>query len=85
MFLRTLLRQPSTINGFASSQVLDTEISRAQPSLSFTSISILRSLMAALEELELHVHNTTTRSDHSHMYICILREQQLHDLLPPSR
>lgn len=41
--------------------------------------------MGALEELELHVHNTTIRSDHSHMYICILREQQSHDLLPPSR
>ncbi|XP_008803739.1 acetyl-CoA carboxylase 1-like [Phoenix dactylifera] len=85
MFLRTLVRQPNMTNGFSSSEVLDSEIICAQSHLPFASISILRSLMAALEELELHVHNATIRSDHSHMYLCILREQQLFDLMPVSR
>ncbi|ONK64464.1 uncharacterized protein A4U43_C07F26320 [Asparagus officinalis] len=86
MFLRTLVRQPNTTDGFFSvGQGLDMEISHVQPSMSFTSVSILRSLFAALEELELHVHSEAIRSDHSHMYLCILREQQLFDLLPSSR
>jgi len=85
MFLRTLVRQPSTTDGFSLGQGLDMEICRAQPSIPFTAISILRSLLAALEELELHIHSATIRSDHSHMYLCILREQQLFDLLPLSR
>ncbi|XP_010916915.1 acetyl-CoA carboxylase 1 [Elaeis guineensis] len=85
MFLRTLVRQPSMTNGFSSSEILDSEIICAQCHLSFASVSILRSLMGALEELELHVHNATIRSDHSHMYLCILREQQLFDLIPVSR
>lgn len=85
MFLRMILRQPRANTGFGSSPSLDIEIYRAQPYLSFTSMSILRSLMTALEELELQVHNATIRSDCSHMYICILREQVFHDLLPPSR
>ncbi|XP_072977660.1 acetyl-CoA carboxylase 1-like isoform X1 [Typha angustifolia] len=82
MFLRTLLRQPSTPTGFSSSEVVNLETSRAQPSLSFTSSSILRSLMAALEELELHVHKATVRSDHSHMFLCILQEQMFSDIIP---
>uniref|UniRef100_A0A6V7QRJ1 Acetyl-CoA carboxylase n=1 Tax=Ananas comosus var. bracteatus TaxID=296719 RepID=A0A6V7QRJ1_ANACO len=85
MFLRTLVRQPRLSSGFSSSQDVNTVISCAKSSLSFTASSILRSLMAALEELELHVHNTTIRSDHSHMYLCILREQQLYDLINYSR
>lgn len=86
MFLRTLVRQPSTTDGFFSlGQGHDVEICRVQHSMSFTSISILRSLFAALEELELHVHNATVRSDHCHMYLCILREQNLFDLLPIAR
>lgn len=85
MFLRTLVRQPNTTDGFSLGQGLDMEIYRAQTSLPFTSVSILRSLLAALEELELHVHSATMRADHSHMYLCILREQQLFDLLPLSR
>ncbi|XP_072972493.1 acetyl-CoA carboxylase 1-like isoform X1 [Typha angustifolia] len=85
MFLRTLVRQPRTMIGFSSNREVDTEMNSAISSLSFTSTSILRSSMAALEELELRIHNTTIRSDHSHMYFCILREQQLADLLTFSR
>ncbi|ONM18402.1 acetyl-CoA carboxylase2 [Zea mays] len=49
-----------------------------EESLSFTSNSILRSLMTAIEELELHA----IRTGHSHMYLCILKEQKLLDLIP---
>uniref|UniRef100_A0A5B7AAD4 Putative Acetyl-CoA carboxylase 1-like protein n=1 Tax=Davidia involucrata TaxID=16924 RepID=A0A5B7AAD4_DAVIN len=35
-----------------------------------------------MEELELHVHNSTIKSDHAHMYLYILREQQIEDLVP---
>lgn len=84
MFLRTIVRQPSVTNGFLPGSI-DNEVSRAQASSSFTSNSILRSLMAALEEIELHAHNEAVRSGHSHMYLCIMREQQLFDLIPFSR
>ncbi|KAJ4950118.1 hypothetical protein NE237_026950 [Protea cynaroides] len=85
MFLRTLVRQPSTNEGFSMYQGLDGRISNAQLDTSFTSKSILRSLMAALEELELRVHNDTIKADHAHMYLCILREQQVDDLVSYSR
>lgn len=83
MFLRTLVRQP-TKEWFSPSGYQDSEISgpKSQLTLSFTSRSILRSLVTAMEELELHVHNATVKSDHSHMYLYILKEQQIDDLVP---
>lgn len=81
MFLRTLVRQ-STNEGFTSYPGLSKETSVAQWNMSFTSRSILRSLMASMEELELNMHNASFRSDHAHMYLCILREQQINDLVP---
>lgn len=85
MFLRTLVRQPKAADAFSSARVLSVELARAQHSLSVTSSSIIRSLMAALEEIELYMHNATIRSDHSHMYLCILQQQRIRDLLPYSR
>lgn len=85
MFLRTIVRQPSTTEGFSLGQALDIETAQAKQSMSFTSICILRSILTALEELELNVHNATIRSEHSHMYLCVLREQQLYDLVPYAR
>ncbi|KAF8411504.1 hypothetical protein HHK36_004056 [Tetracentron sinense] len=85
MFLRTLVRQPTTNEGFSVYQGLDVRTTQAQLAVSFTSRSILRSLMAALEELELHAHSASFKSDHSHMYLCILREQQIDDLVPYPR
>ncbi|KAF7816939.1 acetyl-CoA carboxylase 1-like [Senna tora] len=82
MFLRTLVRQPVTSDGFSSYQGFDVETSRSQLDMSFTSRSILRSLMAAMEELELNAHNATVRPEHAHMYLYIIREQQISDLLP---
>lgn len=84
MFLRTLVRQPTANEGLVSypGHFLETNCTHA---LSFTSKSILRSLMAAMEELELNVHNAKIKSDHAHMYLCILREQQIYDLLPFSK
>ncbi|THG06726.1 hypothetical protein TEA_029509 [Camellia sinensis var. sinensis] len=79
MFLRTLVRQSNSNEGFLG---LDMGTNRSQLSMSFTSRSILRSLMTAMEELELRVHNATIRSDHAHMYLYILREQQINDLVP---
>ncbi|GLU16226.1 hypothetical protein SLE2022_326700 [Rubroshorea leprosula] len=82
MFLRTLVRQPTTIEGLTGHQGLDVEIMRNHWAFSFTSRSILRSLMGAMEELELNMHSATVKSDHAQMYLCILREQQIDDLVP---
>lgn len=81
MFLRTLVRQ-STNEGFMIYSGLNVERSSGQLAISFTSRSILRPLMAAMEELELNLNNATVKFDHAHMYLCILREQQIYDLLP---
>lgn len=82
MFLRTLVRQPISDEGLPVFQGLGPEKTHAPFALSFTSRSILRSLMSALEELELNAHNSTVKSDHVNMYLYILREQQIEDLLP---
>nr|ASZ00202.1 acetyl-CoA carboxylase 1 [Monsonia emarginata] len=79
MFLRTLVRQPT--NEIAD-HGLGTETTCAQPDLSFTSRSIMRSLMGAMEELELHVHIAKVKPGHAHMYLHIVREQQIDDLVP---
>lgn len=79
MFLRTLVRQPLSEEGLSVYQGLDQQ---SLLSLSFTSRSILRSLMSAMDELELNSHYSAIRSDHAHMYLSILREQQMDDLLP---
>ncbi|KAJ8762687.1 hypothetical protein K2173_011167 [Erythroxylum novogranatense] len=81
MFLKTLVRQ-STNEGFAAYQGLGMEATRLQSATSFTSRSILRSLVAAMEEVELNSHNATVKSDHAHMYLCILHEQRIDDLVP---
>ncbi|KAK1314685.1 Acetyl-CoA carboxylase 1 [Acorus calamus] len=85
MFLRTLVRQSITTDGFFVNQGQGVELAQARPELCFTSLSILRSLTGALEELELNAHNANIKSDHAHMYLCILREQQIYDLVPYSR
>lgn len=82
MFLRTLVRQSTSNEGLTSYQRLDTQTTLSQWTMSFTSRSILRSLMAAMEELELNAHNATVKSDHAHMYLYIVREQQINDLVP---
>ncbi|KAL5714796.1 acetyl-coenzyme-A carboxylase [Ranunculus cassubicifolius] len=84
MFLRTLVRQ-STNEGFLLYPGQEVRKYQPEKPLSFTSRSILRSLNAALEELELHGHNISVKADYSHMYLCILREQQLEDLVPYNR
>ncbi|CAN1247439.1 Acetyl-CoA carboxylase 1 [Linum perenne] len=82
MFLRSLVRQPTSTDGFTVYQGLGMDAFRTQSALSFTSGSILDSIVAAMEELELNVHNATIKSEHAHMYLCILREQNIEDLLP---
>ncbi|KAL2249829.1 acetyl-CoA carboxylase 1-like isoform X1 [Sesamum indicum] len=82
MFLRTLLRQPVSNEGLTVYQGLDHGETHSLWALSFTARSILRSLMSAMEEVELNAHNSTIKSDHAHMYLYILREQQINDLLP---
>ncbi|MQM19485.1 hypothetical protein Taro_052489 [Colocasia esculenta] len=84
-FLRTLVRQPNTFDGFSLGPGFDSEIAQLRVSLSFSALSLLRSLMAALDELELHTHSVNIKADHAHMYLCILREQQLYDLDPHFR
>ena len=68
--------------GLTAYQGLGIETTNTQWTVSFTSRSILRSLVTALEDLELNVHNATVKYDHAHMYLCILREQQIDDLVP---
>ncbi|KAG6438183.1 hypothetical protein SASPL_103120 [Salvia splendens] len=79
MFLRTFVRQPISNEGLT---VLDQVTTQSLWTLSFTSRSILRSIISAMEELELNSHNSTLKPDHAHMYLYILREQQIGDLLP---
>lgn len=38
--------------------------------------------MAAMEELELNAHNANIKPEHAHMYLYIIREQQIDDLVP---
>ncbi|KAM7252837.1 hypothetical protein ACFE04_025455 [Oxalis oulophora] len=85
MFLRTLVRQPTSNESFTAYHGLDSETSQKLWSMSFTSRSILKSLMTAMEELELNSHNSATKSEYTHMYLCILREQQINDLVPYPR
>ncbi|XP_071722600.1 acetyl-CoA carboxylase 1-like [Rutidosis leptorrhynchoides] len=85
MFLRTLVRQPISNDSFSAYHGLDSETSQRLWSMSYTSRSILRSLMTAMEELELNSHNAATKSDYAHMYLCILREQHIDDLVPYPR
>ncbi|KAG8377362.1 hypothetical protein BUALT_Bualt08G0025200 [Buddleja alternifolia] len=82
MFLRTLVRQPLSNEGLTLYHGLDQGASQSIWSMSFTSRSILRSLMSAMEELELNAHSSAIKSDHANMYLYILREQQIDDLLP---
>lgn len=79
MFLRTFVRQPISNEGLT---VLDQVTTQSLWTLSFTSRSILRSIISAMEELELNSHNSAIKPDHAHMYLYILREQQINDLLP---
>ena len=72
MFLQPLVQQPTTHDGFSLYQGLNAEISHTQLAMSFTSRRILKSLMTAMEELELNAHNTTVRSDHTHMYLYVI-------------
>ncbi|XP_062225261.1 acetyl-CoA carboxylase 2 isoform X2 [Phragmites australis] len=80
VFFRTVVRQPKAGNKFTATQIGDIEVGGSEESLSFTSNSILRSLMTAIEELELHA----IRTGHTHLYLCILKEQKLLDLIPVS-
>lgn len=69
--------------GFTAYPGMDVETTRSQWAIMpFTSRGILRSLMNAMEELELNAHNTSLKSDHAHMYLYLLREQQIEDLVP---
>ncbi|XP_010538957.1 PREDICTED: acetyl-CoA carboxylase 1 [Tarenaya hassleriana] len=85
MFLRSLVRQSTMNEGFTMQQGLDNQLSQTLFSMPFTSKCIFRSLMAAMEELELISHNATVKPDHAHMFLCILREQQIDDLVPYPR
>ncbi|KAK6131147.1 hypothetical protein DH2020_035109 [Rehmannia glutinosa] len=67
MFLRTLVRQPLSDEGLTVYQVMDQGVTHSLWALSFTSRSILRSLMSAMEELELNAHNSAIKSDHAHI------------------
>ncbi|XP_073285190.1 acetyl-CoA carboxylase 1-like [Primulina huaijiensis] len=74
MFLRGLVRQPlSTEDQDGIIQSLST--------LSSTSRSILRSLMSAIDALELSFLDSSSRSDHAQIYLCILPEQKVDDVL----
>ncbi|KAK9757286.1 hypothetical protein RND81_01G153500 [Saponaria officinalis] len=79
MFLRALVRQTLSDEGFAG---IELGTVRTKGPISFTSRSILRSLTAAMEELELNSHSASMKPDHAHMYLYIVREQHIQDLVP---
>jgi len=73
MFLRTLVRQPKFVDG------------KGDSTTSIIANSVVKSLMGVLEELEMHAHNANAKSDHVHMFLCILRAQELSDLITNSK
>lgn len=78
MFLRALVRHPKPSD----------ESGMAQPGsrgITLVKDSITQSLQGALDELELAVHDINGKADHIHMYLCILRAQELDDLLQALR
>ena len=77
MFLRALIRQPITRDENGGAQLVN-GITRVED-------SITQSLQGALDELELAVHDINSKADHIHMYLCILRAQELCDLTQASR
>ncbi|KAF8046826.1 hypothetical protein N665_3391s0004, partial [Sinapis alba] len=82
IFLRSLVRQGSMTDGFLLQQGQDNQLSQTLP---LTSKCILRSLMDAMEELELNAHMDAMKPDHAHMFFSLLREQQINDLVPYPR
>ncbi|EOA39468.1 hypothetical protein CARUB_v10008063mg [Capsella rubella] len=85
MFLRSLVREPTLNDGFMSHQGQDYQLSQTVLSMAFTSKCVLKSLMNAMEELERNAHNAAMKPDHAHMFLCILPEQQIDDLVPHPR
>nr|CAC19875.1 acetyl-CoA carboxylase [Brassica napus] len=50
------------------------------------SLTLVRSLRDAMEELELNAHKEDAmKPDHAHMFLCLSREQQINDLMPYPR
>ncbi|XP_024374276.1 acetyl-CoA carboxylase 1 [Physcomitrium patens] len=78
MFLRALIRQPKPRDE-SGYENLDSR------SITLVEDSITQSLQGALDELELAVHDTNSKADHIHVYLCILRAQELGDLTQASR
>lgn len=78
MFLRALIRQPITRDESGGAPLNLRGITGVED-------SITQSLQGALDELELAVHDINSKADHIHMYLCILRAQELCDLTQASR
>jgi acetyl-CoA carboxylase/biotin carboxylase 1 len=73
MFLRALVRQPvswedSKVGGL---------LSESSQGMTLVEQSITNTLQGALDELELAAHDMNGKADHIHMYLCILRAQEL--------
>ncbi len=79
MFLRALVRQPNLKEGGNTKAVQEVR------GFSLAEDSVANALQVALDELDLAAHDTNGRADHVHMYLCILRAQELGDLAQPSR
>nr|ASZ00207.1 acetyl-CoA carboxylase 2 [Geranium maderense] len=79
VFLRAVVRQPTNEVAYHDQGA---ETTGAEKAMSLTSRSILGSLTGAMEELELHGHSGTVKCDHTHMYLHIISEQQIEDLVP---
>ena len=56
-----------------------------QQPLSLSSRRILRSLASGMDELEINARNVAVKPNHAHMYLHLVQEQQLHDLVSPHR
>lgn len=73
MFLRALVRQPISWEDSKGGGLL----SESSQGITSMEQSITNTLQGALDELELAAHDMNGKADHIHMYLCILRAQEL--------
>lgn len=75
-FLRALVRQPKSREDSENAGILP----ESPGGITLVEQSVMKALQGALDELELAAHDTNGKADHIHMYLSILRAQELGNL-----
>lgn len=75
-FLRALVRQPKSREDSENVGILPEVLG----GITLVEQSVMKALQGALDELELAAYDTNGKADHIHMYLCILRAQELGNL-----